>query len=149
VTPRRLVTPRRPRRPRTPRTPSRRTAPGVGPATLDERGSATVVMLGVISAVLMLTVTGLMLGSAVLASHRARAAADLAALAGAAALMRGEPPAEACQLASRVAVANHGRVQLCAVSGAKVGLSVAVTPALAGLGVATARSLAGPDPSRR
>jgi len=48
-------------------------------------------MLGVIAAVLMLTVSGLLLASAVLTSHRARAAADLAALAAAGVLIQGEP----------------------------------------------------------
>jgi hypothetical protein len=53
-------------------------------------------MLAVIAVVLMLTVSGLLLASAVLVSHRARAAADLAALAAAGALIRGEPPVAAC-----------------------------------------------------
>jgi secretion/DNA translocation related TadE-like protein len=105
-------------------------------------------MLGVIAVVLILTVSGLMLASAVLASHRARAAADLAALASAAVLMRGEPPAEACQLAARVASANHGRLESCAAVGSEVHLSVAVLAGVKGLGVATARSRAGPGPSR-
>lgn len=104
------------------------------------------VMLGVIAAVLMLTVTGLMLASAVLASHRARAAADLAALAAAGALMRGGPASTACELAAEVAAANHGRVQQCIASGTEVRLSVAVPAGVRGLGIATARSRAGPDP---
>src|SRR5665647_73684 len=70
-------------------------APRIRRHLSDEQGSATVVILGVIAAVLMLTISGLFLASAVLASHRARAAADLAALASAGVLMRGEPPAAA------------------------------------------------------
>jgi secretion/DNA translocation related TadE-like protein len=92
----------------------------------------------------MLTVSGLMLASAVLASHRARAAADLGALAAAGVLMRGEPPGAVCQLAARVATANQGKVQKCAVVGAEVRLSIAVPAGMRGLGVATARSRAGP-----
>lgn len=112
----------------------------------DERGSATVVMLAVIAVVLMLTVSGLMLASAVLASHRARAAADLAALAGAGALIRGDSPVAACQSAAAVAAANHGRVQRCAAVRAEVRLTIVVPAGMKGLGVATARSRAGPAP---
>lgn len=112
-----------------------------------ERGSATVVMLGVIGSVLMLTISGLLLASAVLASHRARASADLAALAAAAVLMRGEPAHAACESAARVAALNHGRVQQCIVAGTEVRLSVAVSAGVQGVGVATARSRAGPGPS--
>lgn len=113
----------------------------------DERGSSTVVMLAVIGAVLTLTVSGLLLVSAVLASHRARAAADLASLAAAGVLIRGEPPAVACQLAAQVAAANHGRLQDCLAVGTEVRVSIVVSTGIQGLGVATARSRAGPDPS--
>jgi secretion/DNA translocation related TadE-like protein len=112
----------------------------------DERGSATVVMLGVIASVLLLTISGLLLASAVLASHRARAAADLAALAAAGALIRGEPALAACESATQVAALNHGRVQQCIAFGTEVRLSVAVSAGVKGLGVATARSRAGPRP---
>jgi secretion/DNA translocation related TadE-like protein len=61
-----------------------------------ERGSATVVMLAVIASILALTIAGLSLTSAVLASHRARASADLAALAAAGALARDERALTAC-----------------------------------------------------
>lgn len=105
------------------------------------------VMLGVIAVVLTLTVSGLLLASTVLASHRARAAADLAALAAAGVLMRGEPASFACESAAQVAAANHGRVQQCIASGTEVRLSVAVPAGLRGLGMATARSRAGPGPS--
>lgn len=113
----------------------------------DDRGSATVVTVGVVMAVLLLTVSGLLLACAVMASHRARAAADLAALAAAGVLIRGEPPATACHAAVQVAAANHGRIQWCTAAGREVWLSVAVPAALRGLGVATARSRAGPRPS--
>jgi secretion/DNA translocation related TadE-like protein len=104
-------------------------------------------MLSVVAVVLMLTVSGLFLASAVLASHRARAAADLGALAAAGALIRGEPPEAACQLAERVAGANQGRVEKCAILGPEVRLSIAVQAGMRGLGIATARSRAGPGPS--
>lgn len=105
------------------------------------------VMLGVIAAVLVLTISGLLLASAVLASHRARAAADLAALAAAGVLIRGEPASAACESAAQVAAVNHGRVQQCIASGTEVRLSVAVPAGVKGLGVATARSRAGPGPN--
>jgi secretion/DNA translocation related TadE-like protein len=119
---------------------------GIWQRSLDDRGSATVVMLGVISVVLMLTVSGLLLASAVLASHRARAAADLAALSAAGVLIRGAPVSTACESAAQVAAANHGRVQRCIASGREVRLSVTVPAGLRGLGIATARSRAGPGP---
>jgi secretion/DNA translocation related TadE-like protein len=112
-----------------------------------ERGSATVVMLGMVAAVLMLTVSGLLLASAVLASHRARAAADLAALAAAGLLIRGAPAGAACESAAQVAALNHARVDQCLASGTEVRIVVAVTAGVKGLGVATARSRAGPGPS--
>jgi len=105
-----------------------------------------VVMLGVIAVVLMVTVSGLMLASAALASHRARAAADLGALAAAGVLIRGEPSVAACQCAARVASANHAELRSCTTLGAEVRLSVAVRAGVKGLGVATARSRAGPGP---
>lgn len=105
------------------------------------------IMLGVIAAVLTMTVSGLLLASAVLASHRARAAADLAALAAAGLLIRGEAAGAACESAAQVAAANHGRLQQCLASGTEVRLVVVVTAGVTGLGVATARSRAGPGPS--
>ena len=113
----------------------------------DERGSATVVMLGVIASVLVLTISGLMLASAVLASHRARAAADLGALAAAGVLIRGGPASAACASAAQVAARNHGLVQECIASGTEVRLRVAVVAGVTGVGVATARSRAGPGAS--
>jgi len=112
-----------------------------------DRGSATVIMLAAMAMVVMLTVSGLFLASAVLASQRARMAADLAALAAAGALTKSELPADACGAAARVAAANGGRVQRCVTAGGEVGLSVAVSAGMKGLGVATARSRAGTGPS--
>jgi secretion/DNA translocation related TadE-like protein len=119
----------------------------IGRRSLDDRGSAAVVMLGVIAAVLALTVSGLLLASAVLASHRARAAADLAALAAAGVLMRGGPAGSACESAAQAAAANYGRLQQCIASGREVRLTVAVHAGPRGVGIATARSRAGPGPN--
>jgi len=103
-----------------------------------------VVMLAVIGAVLMLTVSGLVLASAVLASHRARAASDLAALAAAAVLMQGGPASAVCATAAQVAAVNHARMERCIASATDVRLSVAVSAGVKGVGVATARARAGP-----
>lgn len=105
------------------------------------------VMLGVIGVVLLLTISGLVLASAVVASHRARAAADLAALAAAGELMRGEPTSLACAAGAQVAAVNGARLQTCIVSATEVRLSVSVRAGVKGVGVATARSRAGPGPS--
>ena len=105
------------------------------------------VLLGVIAAVLVLTISGLLLASAVLASHRARAAADLAALAAAGVLIQGGPTEAACAVGARVALVNHARVKQCTSTATEVRLSVAVTSGVEGVGVATARSRAGPYPS--
>jgi len=121
-------------------------ARGVGRYRPHDRGSTTLVMLGVIGAVFLLTISGLVLASAVLASHRARAAADLAALAAAGVLMRGGPGSAACATAAQVAAVNHARMQLCNSSATDVRLSVVVPAGVRGVGVATARSRAGPGP---
>ena len=104
-------------------------------------------MLGVIGSVLLLTISGLVLASAVLASHRARAAADLAALAATGVLMRGEPAGAACAAGAQVAAVNYALLQQCIASGTEVRLSVVVPAGVKGVGVATARSRAGPGPS--
>lgn len=115
----------------------------------DARGSVTVVMLGVVVSVLTLMLSGLFLASAVLASHRARSAADLAALAGAAVLMKGEPSMAACASAALVSAINHGRMEECIASGNEVRLRVVVLASAPGIGVASARSRAGPGPQSR
>lgn len=119
---------------------------GPQPGSSKARGSVTVVMVGVIASLLILTISGLLLASAVLASHRARAAADLAGLAAAGVLMRGGSGVAACDLAAQVAAMNHGRIADCLASGTEVQLKVAVLAGVKGVGVATARSRAGPSP---
>jgi len=112
-----------------------------------ERGSVTVIMSAVISAILMVTVSGLILASAVLASHRARTAGDLAALAASGVLIRGGPSAMACVAARRVAAANQAEVQRCTTAGMEASLSVSVPSGLQEMRIATARSRAGPSQS--
>ena len=109
-----------------------------------ERGSATVLALGLIGALASLGVAALVLGSAVIASQRARAAADLAALAGASQVLRGAPAGQACHAAARVARTNGGHVTSCTVDGSSLRVVVGVPADAPGLGSATARARAGP-----
>ena len=112
-----------------------------------DRGSGTVLVVGVVGALLALVVTALGVVSAVLASHRAQSAADLGALAAAGVLVRGDPPGAASALASSVAGRNGGSVASCR-TGADLSVEVVVevSAALPRVGTATARSRAGPEP---
>ncbi|WP_255583284.1 Rv3654c family TadE-like protein [Dietzia sp. ANT_WB102] len=83
----------------------------------DDRGAMTVMTAFAVAAVLALTVAVLMVGRASAAAHTARAAADLAALAGAHALRAGEP---ACTVADRVAGENRARLGACVIDGVDV-----------------------------
>ncbi|MDU0314123.1 histidine kinase [Phycicoccus sp. M110.8] len=76
-----------------------------------DRGSGTVLMVAVVALVFLLTVAGVAVASAVLAVHRARAAADLGALAGAVVLAQGESSSSACG-AARAVAARNGAVLL-------------------------------------
>jgi secretion/DNA translocation related TadE-like protein len=92
---------------------------------------------------------GVVRGLAVLARHRAEAAADLAALAGAAAVLDG--PAVACVEADRVALANGGRLSRCLVAGEVIEVEVARVLPLGRLGrwTAVGRARAGPAAGTR
>lgn len=74
-----------------------------------ERGSGTLLMLAVVMFSGFLVLLTTVLADALVARHRAEAAADLAALAAASRLS----PAEGCAQADRVAIANLGRLQQC------------------------------------
>jgi len=117
----------------------RRRRPGCG-----ERGSATVLALGLCLALGLLTVAGCALLTAVVASHRARAAADLSALAAAQRWLDGAPADLACAEARRVAGVNGATVRDCAPVADSVTVIV-VVPA-GRLGPALARARAGPAP---
>lgn len=71
-----------------------------------ERGSATVLGLGVIGVVLTLWLGAMMLGAVMIASNRARTAADLAAIGGAQTLRVGGDLVAACARAQQVARDN-------------------------------------------
>lgn len=109
-----------------------------------DRGSGTVLAVTLTGVVLAATLAVLLLGSAVVASHRARLAADLAALAGASRVQAGSDAGQACGEAGRVAAVNGAALRSCSVDGSDVVLVVSVTAAVTGQ--ATARSHAGPPP---
>ena len=77
-----------------------------------------------VAMLVMVTLGGVLLGSAVVARHRAQSAADLAALAAAARLAAG--PATACRQAHAVAGAMHATVRGCDIDQLDVIVTVAV-----------------------
>ena len=110
-------------------------------------GAATVLVVGLVAALLVLTAGALVIASAVVASHRARVAGDLAALAGAAALQDSADGGRACAVAQGVARANGAVLQGCSSAGdgiitVRVTVDAALWPR-----PASARSRAGPEPS--
>ncbi|MFC7487260.1 Rv3654c family TadE-like protein [Knoellia sp. CPCC 206453] len=98
------------------------------PGRWGERGSGTVLAVAAIGVLLVLTTAGLQLGAAATAAHRARTAADLAALAGATALQEGQ--ANACARAAAVAGRNDAQVVVCAL-GENDSVSIRVSMAVA------------------
>lgn len=108
----------------------------------DERGVAVVVTLGLIA--LLVFVAALSVGSVaiVLTHRRAQAAADLAALAGAAALQRGDDP---CLAAGRIAARHQAALGDCVVEGQTLAVTTTVgLPTALGGRRLPARSRAGP-----
>ena len=89
-----------------------------------QRGSATLFAVAVVG-VLVLVGAALGVAGAMLNAHRvAQSAADLAALAGAQSLARGE---DGCAAATAIAEANGATVDSCEVAGLDVRLQVTVT----------------------
>ncbi len=92
-----------------------------------ERGSASMLMVGVMGVVLLLGSAGIVVTSYLVAYHRVRAAADLAALSGATAYARGE---DACDQALETARGNGVAVLDCAQTGDLVDFVVSVSVTL-------------------
>lgn len=111
-----------------------------------ERGSGTVLALALVMVLCLLTASGTVLLSAVVASHRARAAADLAALAAAGPWVEGVSLDSACARATRVAAANGATLRSCAASGESLVVAVGVRPGIGLVPAAEARARAGPPP---
>ncbi|MFD9826718.1 Rv3654c family TadE-like protein [Tsukamurella tyrosinosolvens] len=122
--------------------------PGRRPGALSragrEDGVATVLAAVLVAAIVVVAIMVIDVGAAVSARHRAQAAADLAALAGAASAIDAE---EACGAADRLARANAGSLRACGVDGFEVAVRVSVPVSLSVFGsdeaVAVAR--AGPE----
>jgi secretion/DNA translocation related TadE-like protein len=105
---------------------ARSVAPGRGGWLLEERGSASV-LVALWSVVLtMLAAGAIALTSAVAAREAVSAAADLAALAGASAMLT--EPAQACPRATLIAGENGATLTECRVAGTEVWV-VAKAPA--------------------
>jgi secretion/DNA translocation related TadE-like protein len=92
-------------------------------ASRGERGAGSVLLVAVVAVVLSGAAAALGLAGALVTRQRAEAAADLAALAGAQALVRG---GDACGTAERVAAAGRARVLVCDPVGTTVHLVVEV-----------------------
>lgn len=107
-----------------------------------DRGAGTVLAVTITGVILTVALAALVLGSAVVASHRARLAADLAALAGASRAQTGASAAQACAEAGRVAGLNRAMLMSCSVDGSEVLLVVSVAAGLTRQAIA--RSRAGP-----
>ena len=109
----------------------------------DDGGYMSVMTAFTVAALLAVTVAVLLVARAAVAAHSARAAADLAALAGAHALRAGEDP---CAVAAGVAAANRAVVAGCAVDAFDVVVraEVRVELGLAGSRSASAVARAGP-----
>jgi secretion/DNA translocation related TadE-like protein len=110
-----------------------------------------VLVVAAVGVALVLLWGALALGSAVVASHRARTAADLGALAAAQAIQQGVDPRAACALGSSIAARNGAQLRGCAVAGdGSVTSRATVTASYSLLGAgrraATAMARAGPSP---
>jgi secretion/DNA translocation related TadE-like protein len=107
-----------------------------------DRGSTTVVAAVGVVALIATMVIGLRLGAAVLARHRAATAADLGALAGAAAQLR---IGDGCPVAARLVGRNGAELISCSSDGADLLIQAAVLVGWGPVGArATARARAGP-----
>ena len=108
----------------------------------DQRGAAGVVGVGVIAVLVFVAIVCVGVVSIVLAHRQAQAAADLASLAGAAALQRG---GDACGAASGIAGRQHAMVTACRVDGTALSVTTGVDlPVVLGGGQVMARARAGP-----
>ena len=110
-----------------------------------EKGSGTVLAAGLGTVVMIVMLALLFLAQSATLAHRAAAAADLAALAGADAA-RGITTGDPCLVATATAEKNDARLLSCSVTGPGI---VEVTTELhqgSPLGAASGRARAGPPP---
>ena len=108
----------------------------------EDAGVATVFVCLTCALLLVFTGIGLHLGAATVARHRAEAAADLGALAGAAAVLTGSP----CDRAGELVRQNAADLVSCTQEGLDVRVRVRVEVPFAGLGAAAeGQARAGPQ----
>lgn len=101
------------------------------------------VVLGLVTVLTTIALVAGGVGSVMVAHRKAQAAADLAALAGAADLRDGR---DGCVLAARIAAANGAVLADCLVDGVEVEVVVAVAvPAVPGAPTMRSRARAGPS----
>lgn len=115
---------------------------------MDERGSGTVLALGLVAVILMVMVALGLLAGAQSGRSRAQTAADLAALAGAGrlAVRGGADVAAACVIAGEAARRNGGVLRDCAHEGG--GVLVVAVERRTSVGKAHATARAGPATAR-
>ncbi len=101
--------------------------------------------VAMMAVLLAITIGGVYVGSAVIARHRAQAAADLAALA--AAVRVGDGTSSACGQAAALASAMHAAMRECVVRGLDVIATVEAPLPLGRLGVGPARATARAGPA--
>jgi secretion/DNA translocation related TadE-like protein len=94
----------------------------------DERGGGSMLMIGVCVVVMVLGYTAMIICGYAIAAHRARAAADLAALSGATTASLGGDP---CDSARRNARAHLARITSCERVGDQIDYVVTVTASVA------------------
>ncbi|GAA1591356.1 hypothetical protein GCM10009789_51660 [Kribbella sancticallisti] len=109
-----------------------------------ERGSGTLLAIGVVLGVLSVAVVGMLWAAVLVAHHRVDAAADLVALSAAHALQSGE--GDACETAERIAGVHAVGLTGCRVEREVVSVVVEVELGLGVLGAprVTADARAGP-----
>lgn len=109
----------------------------------DERGAATLLVVAVVGVLFFVLGALAVVGGIVVAHRQAQAAADLAALAGAAAIADGD---DGCARAGALAAANDATLLSCAVAGQEITVRVGVSgPRAVGRGWdASAQARAGP-----
>jgi secretion/DNA translocation related TadE-like protein len=107
-----------------------------------DAGSASILVLAIGLSIMMVAMGVMAVGDAIVARHRAQAAADFGALAGA--LVATSGPAFACGRARELVGANGARMVSCEMSGLDV-IVRAEVDAHGGWGAARASARAGPD----
>lgn len=98
--------------------------PGASGRSARERGAGTVLVAAVALLLMVLAGVGVVLAGYLAAQHAAAGAADLSALSGAAAYVRGD---DACSAARRVARDNGVALTACVVAGDSFGFVIKAT----------------------